>query len=68
MKTGDWVIDRYEHVGRIERMGLRMDEHAVQVVWHASMSDWVVPHPFVKQKYLTVITKEVADILIAVKP
>lgn len=70
MKVGDWVLDRHENLGRVKRLDIPHDHKgkAVEVSWHAFVSNWEVPHPFVDKKYLTVVTKEVADILIAVKP
>lgn len=69
MKIGDWVIDRHGNLGVVKTLDIPHDHKhkAVAVAWHAFVSVWEVPHPFVDKKYLTVIAKEVADILIAVK-
>ena len=67
MKRGDCVIDKYGNVGDVKQVSMPFDKDAVQVHWHAFISDFEMPHPFVKQKYLTVITKEVADIIISSK-
>lgn len=62
MKIGDWVFDKHGNVGVIRRMGLQIDEHAVEVWWHFIQENQM-RNPFVKQKYLTVVTKEVADVM-----
>jgi hypothetical protein len=63
MKVGDWVVDRYQNVGVVAKLNEPMS-YAVMVKWRAYLSRWEVPHPFVEKKYLTVITKEVADVII----
>jgi hypothetical protein len=69
LKAGDQVVDRHGNVGEVKQVGHNFfDIDAVQVHWYAFMSDFEVPHPFVKQKYLTVVTKEVADIIRSSKP
>ena len=61
MTPNDWVIDKHGNVGRVVAVGHYCDDYAVQVVWSA-LIDGQIRSPWVKQKYLTVVTKEVADI------
>jgi hypothetical protein len=68
LKVGDYVVDKYGNVGGVRQVGMPFDGSAVQVHWYAFISDFEAPHPFVKQKYLTVVTKEVADIIKCSKP
>jgi hypothetical protein len=63
MNIGDYVLDRYGNVGVISKLNEPIS-HAVMVKWQARLDEWKVPHPFVERKYLTVITKEVADVII----
>jgi hypothetical protein len=62
MKIDDWVTDKHGNIGQVERLAMPFDEQAVQVIWK-SLPFQQVRSPFAKRKYLTVITKEVADII-----
>jgi hypothetical protein len=61
LRVGVWVLDKHGNVGRITQP--RIDKDGTVVRWY-HLEPNQMRSPYVKQKYLTVITEPVARIII----